>query len=171
MDFPYARTLASYGPYLIAGAGAGYVYVSTDRGSHWTSGGSGLPDMEVNAVHVMGNDLYVGMSYAGVWRRPLSGLLVSATEERTPVPGNSLAAYPNPFNGISEIGFQIADWAEVDLRVFDLLGREVAVLLNERRAPGKHAVRFDAGALASGVYVCRMTAGSFSSARAMLLLR
>ena len=59
----------------------------------------------------------------------------------------------------------------VKIAVYDLLGREVAVLVNERKQPGSYEVSFDASALASGVYFYRLTAGSFSQARTMVLLK
>jgi hypothetical protein len=59
----------------------------------------------------------------------------------------------------------------VKLVVFDLLGREVAVLVNERKAPGSYEATFDANGLASGVYVYRLTAGSFVQSRKMVLVK
>jgi hypothetical protein len=59
----------------------------------------------------------------------------------------------------------------VKLTVYDLLGREVAVLVNERKTPGTYEVRFDGGGLASGVYVCRLTAGAVVQSKTMVLLK
>ncbi len=61
--------------------------------------------------------------------------------------------------------------ADVDLNVFDILGRRVAVLVNERMGPGYHQVKFDGSHLASGVYFYRLTTGSFVQTRKLLLLR
>lgn len=77
--------------------------------------------------------------------------------------------YPNPFNPATEIGFSIADAGLVSLRVFDLLGREVAVLVNEELQPGKYVRTFRGDALASGVYCYRLTAGSFSETKRFVL--
>ena len=57
------------------------------------------------------------------------------------------------------------------LVVYDLLGREVAKLVNERKAPGSYEVRFDASSLASGVYIYQMRAGSFVQSRKMILMK
>ena len=57
------------------------------------------------------------------------------------------------------------------LVVYDMLDREVAVLVNERRAPGSYEVSFDGSKLASGVYIYRMTAGSYTESRKMVLLK
>jgi hypothetical protein len=61
--------------------------------------------------------------------------------------------------------------SDVKITVYDVLGREVAVLVNERKAPGNYEVTFDASGLSSGVYVYRLTAGGFAQARTMLLIR
>ncbi|RPH33056.1 T9SS C-terminal target domain-containing protein, partial [bacterium] len=61
--------------------------------------------------------------------------------------------------------------SQVELVVYDLLGREVAVLVKERRAAGSYQDTFDGSGLASGMYIYRLTAGSFVQSRKMLLLR
>ena len=53
----------------------------------------------------------------------------------------------------------------------DLLGREIAVLVNERTSAGRHEVKLDAAGLASGVYICRLAAGPYTQSRRMLLVR
>jgi hypothetical protein len=79
--------------------------------------------------------------------------------------------YPNPFNGISEIGFRIPEGAWVKLSVCDVLGREVATLVNETRPAGFYQVRFNSGDLPSGMYLYRLTAGSRTETRKMVLSR
>jgi Secretion system C-terminal sorting domain len=79
--------------------------------------------------------------------------------------------YPNPCNPISEIRYQISEIRYVRLAVYDLLGREVAVLVNEKKAPGTYTAQFDASGLASGVYLYRLQAGSFVDVRKMVVLR
>jgi hypothetical protein len=59
----------------------------------------------------------------------------------------------------------------VRLAVFDLLGREVAVLVDEQKGPGSYQVEFDGGKLSSGVYVYRLTAGNYVESKRMMLLR
>ena len=79
--------------------------------------------------------------------------------------------YPNPFNPTTVVSFQLSAASAVRLAVYDLLGREVAVLVNERKEPGTYTVRFDATRFASGVYVYRLTAGGVFQTRRMLRLR
>jgi hypothetical protein len=93
--------------------------------------------------------------------------------------------YPNPFNSSTLIGFEVPDvgsqasvvssqWSEaswITLGIYDILGREVAVLVDQKKAPGRYEARWDAGKCPSGVYVYRMTAGAFVQTRKMILLR
>lgn len=79
--------------------------------------------------------------------------------------------YPNPFNPRTAVRFQVPGVSDVSIAVYDLLGREVAVLVNERITPGSYEATFDARSLSSGVYIYRMTAGSFAQSRKMLLIR
>jgi hypothetical protein len=79
--------------------------------------------------------------------------------------------YPNPFNPATKIEFSIAKSGLVSLKVYDLLGREMATLVNEVKAPGTYTLRWDAGSMQSGVYFYRLTAGDFSKSRKLILLR
>ena len=81
--------------------------------------------------------------------------------------------YPNPFNPSTSIRFQLPQAEQVTLRVFDVLGREVAALLdNTSLAGGEHTVRFDASGLTSGVYLYRLEAGaSFVQTKRMMLVK
>jgi hypothetical protein len=79
--------------------------------------------------------------------------------------------YPNPFNPSTTITFELPKSAVVRLSVYDMLGREVSVLVNERRDAGVHEVKFEASALSSGVYFYRLQAGDFTHTKRLLLLR
>jgi len=79
--------------------------------------------------------------------------------------------YPNPFNPKTAISFQLSANSFVSLRVFDVLGREVAVLVNEEKPAGVYRVAWDARNLPSGVYLYRLHAGAFVETRKKLLLR
>jgi hypothetical protein len=79
--------------------------------------------------------------------------------------------YPNPFNPSTVITYQLPGTAPVRLRVFDLLGREVALLVNEQQSPGSHSVRFDGTELASGFYLYRLEAGTFVQSKKMIHLK
>ena len=79
--------------------------------------------------------------------------------------------YPNPFNPSTTIKFELPKSSHVTLSVYDILGRQVSVLINERRDAGLHEVKFDAASLASGVYFYRLQAGSYVQTRKLLILK
>ena len=82
--------------------------------------------------------------------------------------------YPNPFNPTTNIGFRIAKFGLVTLKVFDVLGREVATLVNEEKPAGSYMVEFDASGivnLASGIYFYKLQAGSFSDTKKFILIK
>ncbi len=79
--------------------------------------------------------------------------------------------YPNPFNPTTAISYQLAANNFVTLKVFDVLGREVATLVNEQQPAGTHDVRWDTSGMPSGMYLYRITAGNFVSARKMVLTK
>jgi hypothetical protein len=79
--------------------------------------------------------------------------------------------YPNPFNPTTIIKFEIAEPAQVSLRVYDILGREVATIVNEPRRAGVHTEQFDARNLSTGIYFYRLTAGSHTATKRMALIR
>jgi Secretion system C-terminal sorting domain len=79
--------------------------------------------------------------------------------------------YPNPFNPSTTIKYSVASSSYVTIKVFDLLGDQVAALVNERKSPGKYSVNFDASNLSSGVYLYRIHARNYVSTKKMLLLK
>ena len=80
--------------------------------------------------------------------------------------------YPNPFNPSTEIQYQLPVSSNVELRVFDVLGREVAQLVNNRKeSRGMHTVTFDASALSSGVYLYRLKTRDYAQTKKMVLIK
>lgn len=79
--------------------------------------------------------------------------------------------YPNPFNPTTQIEYQIPNAGLVQLEVFDILGRKVQTLVNETQEVGTYTVTFDASALASGVYLYRLTSGSFVASKKLFLIK
>jgi uncharacterized delta-60 repeat protein len=79
--------------------------------------------------------------------------------------------YPNPFSSSTTISWQLPVSKHVSIKVYDILGKEVATLVNENIESGYHETIFDGSALAGGIYVCRLQAGYFVQTRKMLLLK
>ena len=79
--------------------------------------------------------------------------------------------YPNPFNPSTKIGFKLQASGFTTLRIFDLLGREVAMLVNEEMRPGTYEVMWDAARVPSGIYFYRLKVGEFMESKKLMLLR
>jgi len=79
--------------------------------------------------------------------------------------------YPNPFNPSTTFTFSLPQSGQVVLKVFNLIGQEVATVLNEKRNAGNHEVSFDASKLPSGMYFYSLSSGGFASSKKMLLIK
>jgi hypothetical protein len=79
--------------------------------------------------------------------------------------------YPNPFNPATTIRFEVPVEGIVNIKVFDLLGREISTLYNTTIKPGRYSISFDASNLSSGFYFYKMSAGSFTSVKKMILIK
>ena len=150
----------------------GTILRTTDAGTTWTGSLSGTMQNLKGIAVVDGQTQWIAGNAGTALRSPI--LLP------TSVPGNidglassfSLAQnFPNPFNPSSAIRYQISEFTNVRLAVYDLLGREVALLVGEMKQAGTYTVRFDATGLASGMYLYRLIAGSFVETRNMIVLK
>ncbi|RKZ00273.1 MAG: hypothetical protein DRQ13_00760 [Ignavibacteriae bacterium] len=79
--------------------------------------------------------------------------------------------YPNPFNPSTTISYQIPEISFVTIKVYDVLGNEVATLVNKENPIGSYEVEFNASSLSSGIYFYRLQAGNFVETKKMVLLR
>lgn len=125
-------------------------------------------------VHAAWADSAGGLGLSDIFytRYPF-GNVTSIIEDETVLP-NAFALsqnYPNPFNPETRIYFELTQDSPVRLVVYDLLGREVATLVNEFKKAGRYDVTFTAASLSSGVYFYRLQAGTFHDVKKLLLLR
>ena len=169
----YIYSLAVSGTNLFAG-GANGVFISTNKGTSWSDVSAGLWSIAyVRSLVVSGTNLFAGTNGPGIWRRPLSEMITSV-QFRT---GNAPAVfsleqnYPNPFNPSTTIRYAIPQRSHVTLTIFNILGQQVATLVQGQQEAGYHDVRFDASGLASGVYFYRLHAGEYIVTKRALLLK
>lgn len=108
----------------------------------------------------------------GAWENPL-GTPTSVGDERVVLPAvfELTQNYPNPFNPVTNFQFSIANSQLTILQVYDVLGREVATLVNELKQPGVYTMQWDASGVASGVYFYRLNAGPFVQTKKMILMK
>jgi len=152
------------------------VWRSTDNGDNWTQISDGLFYPFIDALAFDVN----GYAFAG----SLGGGLYKSTSS-TPVNNirNIVSTtylleqnYPNPFNAKTKIKFNIkkeyrSQESEVKLSIYDILGRKIEDLVNEKLQPGSYEVTFDGSNLASGIYFYKLTSGEFSETKRMILLK
>ena len=175
------HALAVSGTNLFAGTSHG-VFLSTNNGTGWTASNAGLTNTYLTSLAVSGTNLFAGTS-GSVWRRPLSEMITSVKETSNDLPTHFELSqnYPNPFNPSTTISFSLTpdpsssgrgeEGVRVSLKVYDLLGREVATLVNEAKQPGEYQIQFDASRLSSGVYLYRLESGSTRLTKRMVLMR
>ena len=123
-------------------------------------------------VDTKNNLIFFADQTQGIWI--LKNDLITGLNENNPNIINDYELYqnyPNPFNPITIISYQLPERSQVILKVFDILGREVATLVNEEKAAGNYEVRFDASNLSSGIYFYSISAGDFHQTKKMILLR
>ena len=158
---------------IFAGTSDHGVLVSTNGGASWAAANTGLTDMCLYSLAVGGSYLFAGTNATGVWRRPLSELITSVTPPSGNMPKTFLLSqnYPNPFNPSTIISYQLPMNSHVELTVYDVLGREVATLVNEKQTAGTHSVNFNASNLPSGVYFYRMQSGAVSETKKLILIK
>ena len=167
-------TLTVYGNLIFATTSSSGLFLSTDNAATWHAVGQGLPATALLAVITDGVDVYVGTALAGIWRRPLAEVIAFP-----PAPAGEPAAagkilsqnYPNPFNPTTVIHYRLLADNHVTLAVYDMLGREVARIVDGKQDAGVHDVRFDGGGLAAGCYFYRVAAGGQVETRKMLLVK
>jgi hypothetical protein len=151
----------------------GGVFLSADNAASWTSVDADALGM-VAALVVSGTNLFAATSGSRSWMRPLSEMIttsVGSSSAELPMHFSLNQNYPNPFNPNTIIKFELPKASQVSLTVYDMLGRKVSVLVNEKREAGVHEVKFEGSNLASGVYFYRLSAVDFVSTKRMLVLK
>lgn len=160
------------------------VFVSTDDGDNWSIRNSGLLEFEINSILCDSLDyLYVATNGCGVFRSIFP--TTSIDEFLNKIESFYLSQnYPNPYNPSTKIKFTIPtppsssplvkgrnELGFVSLKVYDVLGNEIATLVNEQKPAGEHTVYFDGTNLPSGIYFYQLKSGNFVETKKMLLLK
>jgi hypothetical protein len=118
---------------------------------------------------------YVGIPYLGngpdLGAFEYDGPMGVEDEGATPSTFALEQNYPNPFNPRTNIGFRIVDFGLVSLKAYNVLGQEVATLINEELKPGSYSVSWDAAGYGSGVYIYRLQSGGRSESKKLILLK
>jgi len=174
-------SLAVSGTNLFVGNAKG-VFMSSNYGQTWEDINAGFPKFSLNNIvpassnirtlFISGINLFAGTNGIGVWRRALSEITgVNENGDELPKKYALEQNYPNPFNPSTTFSFSISSESFISLKVFDILGSEVATIISQEMPAGKHSHQWNASSLSSGVYFYRLQAGSFIETKKLVLLR
>ena len=159
-----------------------YYNHSTDEGISWgidtrltnNSAYSAKPFVSVSGsvVHVVWMDLRDG-NYEIYYKRNPTGNATGIENSNSEIPKEFLLEqnYPNPFNPSTIIQYTIVSRKFVSLKIYDVLGNEIATLVNEEKPTGSYEVNFNSSQLSSGIYFYKLQAGSFVETKKMMLLK
>ncbi|MBN1634132.1 MAG: T9SS type A sorting domain-containing protein [Ignavibacteria bacterium] len=171
------HSLAIYGNNIFAGIyydpNLNGVWLSTNNGTDWIEKNQGFDTVPAIYPLIIANDyIFAGTFGHSVWRRPLSDFVgIKNISTEIPSAFSLEQNYPNPFNSNTIIRFQIKDSRFVNLKVFDMLGKEVATLVNEYLKPGTYETTFEASTLTGGIYFYRLQTENFSATKKLILLK
>jgi photosystem II stability/assembly factor-like uncharacterized protein len=155
------------------------VWRTTNQGQSWTnfSGGALLATYIVRALAfrtAADSTVYAGVAGTtgfGVYEYTYIPVGVSGKNGKIPKDFALYPNYPNPFNPVTNIQYDIPKVSDVSLKVYDISGREAAALVNENKLPGSYNVTFDASNLSSGVYFYKLSAGDYTKTMKMILVK
>lgn len=147
---------------------------------HGSSGGGQISGVQIECNYINVRDSEPSYTrFAGVFAEAIDTYtalhlfhkptVFVAAESGVPREFGLMQNYPNPFNPATNFEFKVSGFEFISLKVLDVLGREVATLVNEYRQPGAYRVQWDASELPSGVYFYRMRAGGFVDTKKMIL--
>ncbi|MBS1552054.1 MAG: T9SS type A sorting domain-containing protein, partial [Bacteroidetes bacterium] len=157
------------------------VYVTTNAGINWNEYMSGMPYALVFDLTVVypNRKIRATTHGNGVYERKLleNPVSVNASDRTLEKNFRLFQNFPNPFNPETKINYELLSDAKIVMRIYDINGKELLTLLNEKQSPGLHTVNFSGKNLTSGVYFYKLTATSlnssltFSETRKMLLVK
>ena len=151
----------------------GTIVHTTNGGTDWVSQQSNTPQ-SLNAVSFITPQMGIAVGDSGtILRTTVGGTTDVGQQSQSRIPGTFTLNqnYPNPFNPSTTITFRVDLSGRVSLKVFNMIGQEVATLIDGAETAGQHEVNFDATDLPSGAYFYRLQSGNVTETRRMLLLK
>jgi photosystem II stability/assembly factor-like uncharacterized protein len=170
----YIVSLCGYGPNIFAAAERGNIYYASEHDTAWRQVDDGFPvGSTVSHLDIIGKYIYATDYDLGLWRRPLSEMITGINE----IPGKLPSKFalkqncPNPFNPSTMISYELPFSTHVKITVYNITGQEITTLVNEEQHAGSQSVKIDMNNYPSGVYFYRLTAGTFTEMKKMILIR
>lgn len=163
----HAGTANNYGIFI---AGAYGIYRSTNHGLSWVS--IGFPGGHYAVSLAADNEyLFAGTDNDGVWKYPLGSQVGIGNGNNIPKEFALNQNYPNPFNPSTKITYELQTTGNVHLVIFDVTGREIAVLVDQKQNAGRYEITFEGDNLPSGIYFYKIETGNWTASKKMILLK
>jgi len=144
------------------------IFCSLDEGNYWTPFNLSGLNANINSVYLDDNQTLYACTDNGIY--VFTGVL-NVEDEIIPTIFVLQQNYPNPFNPCTSIQYAISSRQFVSLKVYDVLGKEIATLVNEEKSAGSYETVFSASHLASGIYYYQLRAGDYVETKKMILLK
>ena len=127
----------------------------------------------MNGVSFINNNIGTAVGWDGTILKTTNGGITFIEDNEIAIVANFILMqnYPNPFNPITTIKYEIPKSGFVSLMVYDVLGNEIATLINEEKPAGDYEVNFSATSLSTGIYFYRLQTGSYSMIKKMTLIK
>ena len=169
----YVTSLAINSVNIFAGTETG-VYLSKDNGSTWVQKNHELSGFILDGplLTISNNFIFASNKNSSSWKRLLSEIINIKQLSQTIPEGYELHQnYPNPFNPSTKINFSIPQKSFVTLKIYNLQGKEISVLLNQELTSGPYEYTFNGESLSSGTYFYRLESENFSETKSMVLVK
>jgi photosystem II stability/assembly factor-like uncharacterized protein len=159
--------------WMVGNASSGNVIKTTNGGLNWFAQNSNTSQGLLNVFFVDANTGFAVGNNGAIIKTTTGGNITNINIVSTKIPSEySLSQnYPNPFNPTTVISFRLPVDGQISLNIFDMLGREISTLVNEKLAPGTYTVDWNASGYSSGVYFYSLQTVGYSDTKKMLLIR
>lgn len=181
VSYNYVLTSLSFNNALVVGIydyGGGKIYVSKNEGASWQDVSSGTGGFSPwKYTDIRSSLSYNGSYYLGTYGKSIYSIpfsqIIGVKQICSTIPDKYILYqnYPNPFNPATKIKYQIADKSNISLKIFDISGKEITTLVEERQSAGTYEVTFDGSSLNSGVYFYRLSSDNFSDTKKFILIK
>ena len=172
----WVLSFEKYGSNIFAGTNnnSGGVFFSSNNGQNWTQINQGFNIIpKIRALFISNNYIFAGTYQNGIWRRLLSEIVVEYNSNITNIPRQHslFQNFPNPFNPITNIKYELYRNSNIRITIFDITGHEIETLVNNYQKEGLHEVYFDGYKFPSGIYFYKLETNNFSETKKMVLLK
>ncbi len=171
---PYNSSIIRINQYLLTSVkfGGSGIFISENEGLQWADAGNGLPFLSEISELMVFNDNVIAATSNGLYKRPVSQLTgVAKTHNQLPEIYLLSQNYPNPFNPTTNIKFDIPKSSFIKIIIYNVQGKEITTLVNERLNAGSYEVNWNGGSFPSGLYFYKLITAEFFDVKKMLMIK